>query len=73
MSAWRLAAYRAVRPVLFRVEPESIHHQALRALRLACCSITISFRGKLFQKRMEIGAGARETGAVRRKLALDTR
>ena len=35
MSAWRLAAYRAVRPVLFRVEPESIHHQALRALRLA--------------------------------------
>ena len=35
MSAWRLAAYRAVRPLLFRIDPERIHHASLSALRLA--------------------------------------
>jgi dihydroorotate dehydrogenase len=32
MRGWRIAAYRAVRPLLFLVEPERIHHLALRAL-----------------------------------------
>ncbi|MGI8998801.1 MAG: quinone-dependent dihydroorotate dehydrogenase [Candidatus Limnocylindria bacterium] len=35
MSAWRLAAYRAVRPILFRVDPERIHHAALSGLHIA--------------------------------------
>ena len=35
MSAWRLAAYRAVRPLLFAADPEGIHHLTLGALRLA--------------------------------------
>jgi len=29
---WRTAAYRAVRPLLFTADPESIHHLALRVL-----------------------------------------
>ena len=32
MRGWRIAAYRAVRPLLFLVDPERIHHLALRAL-----------------------------------------
>ena len=35
MSAWRVAAYRAVRPLLFAADPEGIHHATLTALRLA--------------------------------------
>jgi dihydroorotate dehydrogenase len=35
VSAWRSTAYRAVRPVLFRADPESIHQRALAALRMA--------------------------------------
>ena len=35
MSEWRIAAYHAVRPLLFRVDPERIHALALRALALA--------------------------------------
>lgn len=35
MSAWRLAAYRAIRPLLFRSDPERVHEAALSALRLA--------------------------------------
>jgi len=35
VSAWRLAAYRAVRPLLFRIDPERIHHATLSALRVA--------------------------------------
>ncbi|HEX7196359.1 MAG TPA: dihydroorotate dehydrogenase (quinone), partial [Candidatus Limnocylindria bacterium] len=35
MSAWRLAAYRTVRPLLFRADSETIHHQAIAALRAA--------------------------------------
>lgn len=31
----RVAAYRAVRPLLFRLDPERIHHVALSALRLS--------------------------------------
>jgi len=34
VSAWRRAAYRALRPVLFRADPEAIHHHTLAALRL---------------------------------------
>jgi dihydroorotate dehydrogenase len=32
---WRLAAYRAVRPLLFRIDSERIHQLSLRALRVA--------------------------------------
>src|SRR5687767_9175424 len=32
MASWRLAAYRAARPVLFLADPERIHHPALRSL-----------------------------------------
>jgi dihydroorotate dehydrogenase len=32
VSAWRRAAYRAVRPLLFTADPERIHHAALSAL-----------------------------------------
>jgi dihydroorotate dehydrogenase len=35
VSAWRLAAYRAVRPLLFRLDPERIHHATLSALAMA--------------------------------------
>jgi len=35
VSAWRIAAYRAIRPLLFRSDPERIHNAALSALRLA--------------------------------------
>ena len=35
MSAWRRGAYRAVRPLLFAADPESIHHLTLGALRIA--------------------------------------
>ena len=35
MSAWRVAAYRAVRPILFGADPEGIHHTTLAALRIA--------------------------------------
>jgi dihydroorotate dehydrogenase len=31
---WRLAAYRAVRPLLFRIDSERIHRLSLRALRI---------------------------------------
>jgi len=35
VSAWRLASYRAARPLLFRIDPERIHHASLSALSLA--------------------------------------
>ena len=35
MSAWRIAAYRSVRPLLFLADPEAVHHRALAALRMA--------------------------------------
>ncbi len=38
MASWRLAAYRAVRPVLFLADPESIHHLALRSLAFVGCN-----------------------------------
>ena len=33
--SWRTAAYRAVRPLLFRIDAERIHHVTLAALRIA--------------------------------------
>ena len=35
MSAWRLAGYRAVRPLLFRIDAERIHHATIAGLRIA--------------------------------------
>ena len=33
--SWRTTAYRAVRPLLFAADPETVHHVALRALAVA--------------------------------------
>jgi len=33
--SWRTTAYRAVRPLLFATDPESVHHLTLRALAVA--------------------------------------
>ncbi len=35
MSAWRIDAYGPIRPLLFRIDPERIHHASLAALRLS--------------------------------------
>jgi dihydroorotate dehydrogenase len=35
VSDWRLAAYRAIRPLLFALDPEAVHHATLRALSIA--------------------------------------
>jgi dihydroorotate dehydrogenase len=35
VSSWRVAGYRAVRPLLFRIDAERIHHLTLGALRVA--------------------------------------
>ena len=35
MPSWRLAAYRAARPLLFQADPERIHHLTLRELAVA--------------------------------------
>ena len=32
--AWRAVAYRAVRPLLFSIDPERIHHLTIDALRV---------------------------------------
>lgn len=40
MSAWRIAAYRSARPLLFRIDPERIHHLTLSGLRVAGSSRT---------------------------------
>ena len=39
MSAWRLTAYRAARSLLFRIDPERIHHASLSALNLAGATV----------------------------------
>jgi dihydroorotate dehydrogenase len=38
--AWRVAAYRALRPLLFATDPEAVHHATLRALTIADRSAT---------------------------------
>ena len=38
MSAWRQAAYRALRPLLFLSDPEAIHHRTLVALRFTAAT-----------------------------------
>jgi len=40
VSGWRIAAYRAVRPLLFHVDPERIHHATLTTLQLCGRSAT---------------------------------
>ena len=78
MPSWRIAAYRAVRPLLFTADPESIHHRALRALAVAghhglgraLCRMTsgapagepAELMGLRFRNRVGLGAGFDKDG-----------
>jgi dihydroorotate dehydrogenase len=78
MSGWRLAAYRAVRPLLFLADPESIHHLALRLLgnpigragaplasgtRVANAP-PVDVMGLRFRNRVGLGAGFDKDGVA---------
>ncbi|HET8778089.1 MAG TPA: quinone-dependent dihydroorotate dehydrogenase [Candidatus Limnocylindria bacterium] len=78
MSGWRVAAYRAVRPLLFLVDAESIHHLTLRILGspvgralapLASCvsadgSAAVELMGLHFRNRVGLGAGFDKDGVA---------
>ena len=78
MPGWRLAAYRAVRPLLFLADPESIHHVALRLLgnpigravapvasgaRVANAP-PVDVMGLRFRNRVGLGAGFDKDGVA---------
>ncbi len=63
MSAWRIAAYRPIRPLLFRIDPERIHHASLAALRLSGGS-------SLGRSLCAIASGVSSADAVRAPLDL---
>ncbi len=56
MSGWRIGAYRALRPLLFRIDAERIHHVTLNGVRIA--GSTPPTRALL---RLASGAGATES------------
>ncbi|HVM24906.1 MAG TPA: quinone-dependent dihydroorotate dehydrogenase [Candidatus Limnocylindrales bacterium] len=76
MSGWRLAAYRAVRPLLFRLDPERVHHLALgvlgsrtgRALAPIVSGVRprdeagVELMGLRFRNRIGLGAGFDKDG-----------
>jgi dihydroorotate dehydrogenase len=77
MPSWRLAAYRAVRPLLFLADPESIHHLTLRLLgspvgrALAPLAsgappprAPIELMGLRFRNRVGLAAGFDKDGAA---------
>jgi dihydroorotate dehydrogenase len=78
MPGWRLAAYRAVRPLLFLADPESIHHLALRLLGNAIGRAVAPFgagarvanappvdvMGLRFRNRVGLGAGFDKDGVA---------
>ena len=78
MPSWRLAAYRAVRPLLFAADPESIHHLALRMLGVPIgrflAPLTSGVRdpavqpvellGLPFRNRVGLGAGFDKDGVA---------
>ena len=63
MSAWRQAAYRALRPLLFRFDPEGIHHRTLWALYVAAATAP----GRAL---CGFASGAPSTGAARAPIEL---
>jgi dihydroorotate dehydrogenase len=63
VTGWRIDAYRAVRPLLFAFDPESIHHATLSALSLA------SF-GSLGRSLCALASGVSEADASHRPIDL---
>lgn len=85
MSRWRIASYRAVRPLLFGIDAEFVHHQVLRLLsspvgrRLAPLAAgagrpsdaSVEVAGLRFRNRIGLGAGFDKDGmAIRGWAAL---
>ena len=83
--SWRTTAYRAVRPLLFALDPERVHHQALRllgssagrALGGAASGVAdppgepVELMGLRFRNRIGLGAGFDKDGlAIRGWAAL---
>lgn len=78
MRSWRLAAYRAARPLLFLTDPESIHHLTLGALstrigralaplasgvsRTDASRAPVELMGLRFRNRIGLGAGFDKDG-----------
>lgn len=76
--AWRSTAYRAVRPLLFRIGPEAVHHAALSGVRAAgrlpvlgrfasgvsrpSPAEPIELAGLRFRNRIGLGAGFDKDG-----------
>ena len=74
---WRTAAYRAVRPLLFTADPESIHHLTLRVLGsrvgrvlaplasgVPSTATTVELMGLLFRNRIGLAAGFDKDGVA---------
>ena len=70
MTSLRIAAYRAIRPLLFAIDPEAIHHLTLSALRVtpgwllrlasgagAAAASPVEVMGIPFRNRIGLGAG----------------
>jgi dihydroorotate dehydrogenase len=78
MAGWRLAAYRAVRPLLFLADAESIHHLTLRLLGSSVGQALAPFAsgassdgtspvelmGLQFRNRVGLGAGFDKDGVA---------
>src|SRR5918997_4729618 len=78
MPSWRLAAYRAARPLLFLADAERIHHLTLRALAWsgrhapALCGLAsgaipgepAEIMGLRFRNRVGLGAGFDKDGVA---------
>ena len=78
MTGWRIDAYRAVRPLLFRADAERIHHLTLRVLESApgrmlapmasgassadACREPVDLLGLRFRNRIGLGAGFDKDG-----------
>jgi dihydroorotate dehydrogenase len=78
MPSWRVAAYRAARPLLFQADAERIHHLTLRALGVAgrhgpgraLCRLAagaapaepVELMGLRFRNRVGLGAGFDKDG-----------
>ena len=76
--SWRTTAYRAVRPLLFTADPESIHHLALRLLASPIGSFVapmasgvrasdgepVDLLGLRFRNRIGLGAGFDKDGVA---------
>ncbi|HUF05863.1 MAG TPA: quinone-dependent dihydroorotate dehydrogenase [Candidatus Binatia bacterium] len=85
MPSWRLAAYRAIRPLLFSADPERVHHAALRLLASGIgralaplasgvgdpAAAPFELLGLRFRNRVGLGAGFDKDGlAIRGWAAL---